>query len=197
MKKTIRLTESELISLVKRVIKEETEIMGPFDGLDMNELIKMGIDVEGIERKGEEIASNETEKVENIVDNAVLKIPEVKKLNSEQLGEFNRLKEEIKGKIKSVDVCTKEGKRELFKFLKDKRDMFFRNLRKSFFSKNNGLQEQVSPGVSMLLFVAGLLLVLLILIIYNYRSSTQYCRNMRSYRRSQMGGPGRGLFGLF
>jgi hypothetical protein len=181
MKKTIRLTESELISLVRRVLNEETEIMGPFDGLDMNELSKMGIDVEGIESKGEEVASKETENITSIVDDAVSKIPEVKKLNSEQLGEFNFIKQQLKEKLKSTDVCTKEGKRNLLQFLKSKRNEFFEKLKKSFGAKNNDLQEQIGPGVGMALFLVGFILLNIIVIWIIVGGSDRHCRRMRRY----------------
>jgi hypothetical protein len=183
MKKTIRLTESELISLVKRVIKEESEIMGPFDGLDMNELRNMGIDVQDLETKAEEVASKETENITSIVDDAVSKIPEVKKLNSEQLGEFNILKDDIKKTIKSTDVCTKEGKRKLLQFLKSKRNEFFEKLKKSFSTKNNKLQEQISPGVGMALALVGFILLNIIVIWIIVGGSDRHCRRMRRYVR--------------
>jgi hypothetical protein len=81
--------------------------------------------------------------------------------------------------------------------LKSKRNEFFGKLKKSFLSKKNGLQEQISMGVGIVLFLVGFILLNIIVISIINRANGKYCRRMRRYTRSQMGGPGRGLFGLF
>ena len=81
MKKTIRLTESDLIGLVKRVINERFEIMGELLGRAERFLQKQGIDTSNMD---------ENEIYENIVrftegENGRLRHI-AKKLKAEMLG---------------------------------------------------------------------------------------------------------------
>lgn len=85
MKKTIRLTESDLIGLVKRVISERFEIMGELLGRAESFLQKQGIDTSNMD---------ENEIYENIVkftegeDGRLRHI--AKKLKAEMLGYMGR-----------------------------------------------------------------------------------------------------------
>jgi hypothetical protein len=170
MKKVIRLTESDLQRLIKRVIKETEEQTTDVEEITPDELNDLDVEIQRIDAKLEptdlgsptEVSDEEGINSENIDQAFQEKIGE-KKLTQVYQKNKQYIDQEVSN-IKSIadkyDLCTRRGRRDAKRELRNKITEY---LGKIVTKKANSVNEQIGPG---LLLAAGWIIVMFIIMFW-------------------------------
>lgn len=193
MKKVIRLNERQLTSLIKKIIKEDAKPVGGINFAELKaqmnqidyELKNMNLDP--ISDKVNNTNMTDEESINNIIDKELAK-KGIKGAESEKAKDIviSGYKE-LLNQVKKFDVCTREGRKEAFRFLKNKIPQYISMIKKN---KVKKIEEQIVMSGLEIAFavVMGLGFLWAIIKLMKTIFEGDGCRQWSRWKQTQMVG---------
>ena len=193
MKKIIRLNESQLSHLIKRVIKEtEQESMG-MEPITPDETNELDNDIQKIDYQ---LQDSELGTISDVIDEPNLDTDidqefqeKIQQKNLSQV--YQKNKEFIDSEISNIkqiadkhDLCKRTGRKQAMRELRTKIGEIFRKIKKD---KKVGVNEQFLPGI---LLTVGWILFMFILMFGKRIIYGDGCRRWNKWKQRKMSGYG-------
>jgi hypothetical protein len=193
MKRIIKLNESQLTHLIKRVIKETEEESQTMDPVTPDETSELDNEIQRVEYQLQDSDLGSISDAIGDVDvNTDIDQEFQEKIQQKNLNQvYQKNKEFIDSEISNIkeiankhDLCKRAGRKQAMRELRNKIGEIFRKIKEN---KKGGVNEQVLSGI---LLGVGWLIVMFILMFGKRIIKGDGCRRWSRWKQTRMSGYG-------